>query len=178
MSFINRLERDENFKFCLLIGIGVNTGLRISDLLSLKRSNVMGSDLLEVKEIKTGKTRKIKINRELRELLNRVVPKYMANDSDNYLFLNRFGTKPMDKSYINVKLKELCKQYKVKVDGNISSHTFRKTLGRRVMEVHNYSNEALMLLVDLFQHSSMSITKRYLGIRQSEINDIYDSLCA
>lgn len=177
LSFINRLERDRNYKYCLLIGIGVNTGLRISDLLKLKRSDVMGSDIMEIQEAKTGKTRTIKINRDLQELLNRVIPKYMPGDSDDYLFLNRFGTKPIDKSYVNVKLKQLCKQYKVKVDGNISSHTFRKTLGRRVMEVHNYSNEALMLLTELFQHSSMSITKRYLGIRQNEIDDIYESIC-
>jgi integrase len=82
----------------------------------------------------------------------------------------------MDKSYVNVKLKELFSFYRVKIDGNISSHLFRKTLGRRVMEVNNYSNESLILLMELFGHSSMSITKRYLGIREQEIHNVYDNL--
>jgi integrase len=90
--------------------------------------------------------------------------------------LNRFGTKPIDKSYVNVKLKEIFSKNRIKLDGNVSSHLFRKTLGRRVMELNNYSNESLVLLMELFGHSSMSITKRYLGIRQQEINDIYLSV--
>ena len=77
---------------------------------------------------------------------------------------------------MNVKLKELVKMYRIRLDGNVSTHTFRKTLGRRVMEVNNYSNESLVLLMELFSHSSMSITKRYLGIREQEIHNVYDSL--
>ena len=76
---------------------------------------------------------------------------------------------------MNVKLKELVKKYKIKLDGNVSTHTFRKTLGRRVMEVNNYSNESFVLLMELFGHSSMRITKRYLGIREQEIHNVYDS---
>ena len=44
------------------------------------------------------------------------------------------------------------------------------------MEVNNYSNESLVLLMDLFGHSSLSITKLYLGIREKEIHSVYDSL--
>jgi site-specific recombinase XerD len=44
------------------------------------------------------------------------------------------------------------------------------------MELNNFSNESLVLLMELFGHSSMAITKRYLGIRQQEINDIYLSV--
>lgn len=41
ISLITRLEKDENYKFCLLISIGVFTGLRISDLLTLKYSDLL-----------------------------------------------------------------------------------------------------------------------------------------
>lgn len=44
------------------------------------------------------------------------------------------------------------------------------------MEVNNYSNESLILLMELFGHSSPSITKTYLGIRTQEIHNVYDSL--
>jgi integrase len=174
-NLIRKLERDGEYKFCVLIATGVYTGLRISDLLSLKKSDVLDKTILEINEGKTGKPRKIKINDDLKNILDRVVPKYINDDQDQSLFMNRFGNKPIDKSYVNVKLKDISKKYKLKVNG-FTTHSFRKTLGRRVVEVNNYSNESLLLLTELFNHSNMAITKRYLGIRQDEIFDVYDSL--
>lgn len=178
LSLVAKLERDKEYKFCLLLAVGVNTGLRIGDLLKLKKSDVMGKDTFTLNEGKTGKERNIKINKDLRIILDRVVPKYLGEEEDSLLFLNRFGTKAIDKSYVNVKFKEICKQYKVKVDGNISSHTFRKTLGRRVAEVHNYSDQSFLMLSKLFNHVNITVTRTYLGITQGEIHELYDSLCA
>ena len=176
-SLISKLERDEQYKFCLLIAIGVFTGLRISDLLQLKFSQFeKGNEVLMITEQKTKKYRRIKINSDLREIVGRLREKMGIKESNISIFQNRYGTKPIDKSYVNVKLKEIIKMYRIRLDGNVSTHTFRKTLGRRVMEVNNYSNESLILLMDLFGHSSMSITKRYLGIREQEIHNVYDSL--
>jgi integrase len=127
-------------------------------------------------EKKTKKVRSIKINKDLKEIVERVVKKTKTTNLNELIFVNKYGTKSIDKSYVNVKLKEIITKYRVKLDGNVSTHTFRKTLGRRVMEVNNYSNESLVLLMELFGHSSMSITKRYLGIREQEIHDVYDSL--
>jgi integrase len=176
ISVITRLEKDENYKFCMLIAIGVFTGLRISDLLSLKYSDILNGETFSIKEIKTNKQRSIKINKDLKEIVERIVKKTKVSDLTELIFINKYGTKAIDKSYVNVVLKEIVKKYRIKLDGNVSTHTFRKTLGRRVMEVNNYSNESLVLLMDLFGHSSMSITKRYLGIREQEIHDVYDSL--
>lgn len=178
LSLIGKLERDGNYKFCLLVAIGVNTGLRISDLLKLKVSDVIDTDILVLTETKTGKIRDIKINKDLREILDRIIPHHYIGKNDTLLFLNRFGKKAIDKSYVNVKFKEICKKYKVKVNGNVSSHTFRKTLGRRVVEVHNYSNRSFLALSELFKHSNTTVTRRYLGYTTKEIHEIYDSLCA
>ena len=176
ISLITRLEKDENYKFCLLISIGVFTGLRISDLLTLKYSDLLNSETFYIKEKKTQKQRSIKVNKDLKEIVSRIVQKSKVNDLEQLNFINKYGTKSIDKSYVNVKLKEIIKMYRIRLEGNVSTHTFRKTLGRRVMEVNNYSNESLILLMDLFGHSSMSITKRYLGIREQEIHNVYDSL--
>lgn len=176
VSLITRLEKDEDYKFSLLISIGVFTGLRISDLLTLKYSDLIGNDVLRITEKKTKKVRSIKINKDLKDIVERIVSKMKVSELNTLIFLNRFGTKSIDKSYVNVRLKEIFTRYRIKVGGNVSTHTFRKTLGRRVMEVNNYSNESLVLLMELFGHSSMSITKRYLGIREQEIHDVYDSL--
>jgi integrase len=176
ISLITRLEKDENYKFCLLISIGVFTGLRISDLLSLTYSDLLSNETFTLREMKTKKQRSIKVNKDLKEIVSRIVSKSNITNLNQLIFLNKYGTKSIDKSYVNVKLKELVKKYRIKLDGNVSTHTFRKTLGRRVMEVNNYSNESLVLLMELFGHSSMSITKRYLGIREQEIHNVYDSL--
>lgn len=175
-SLISKLERDGEYKFCLLITIGVFTGLRISDLLQLRFSQFENTDILTIQEQKTRKTRRIKINPDLQEIVERVKGRMTVSDTNQYIFINRYGTKPIDKSYVNVKLKEILKQYDIVLEGNASSHLFRKTLGNRVLRLNNYSNEAVILLMELFGHSSPAITRRYLGIREREIMDVYDSL--
>ena len=175
-SLISKLERDGEYKFCLLITIGVFTGLRISDLLQLRFSQFESADILTVQEQKTRKRRRIKINPDLKQIVERVKGRMALTDTFQYIFLNKYGTKPIDKSYVNVKLKEILKRYDIVLEGNASSHLFRKTLGNRVLRLNNYSNESVILLMELFGHSSPAITKRYLGLREQEILDVYDSL--
>ena len=176
ISLITRLENDKEYKFCLLISIGVFTGLRISDLLLLRYSQILNCDVFFLTEKKTKKERSIKVNSTLKEIVYRIYHKSGITNLDELIFLNKYGTKSIDKSYVNVKLKELFSKYRIRVKGNISTHTFRKTLGRRVVEVNNYSGESMVLLMELFGHSNMGITKRYLGITQDEIHSVYDCL--
>lgn len=77
---------------------------------------------------------------------------------------------------INRKLKDIKKQYKVKIK-NFSCHSLRKTFGRQVYNMNSDNSElALVKLMELFNHSSVAITKRYLGLRQEEILETYDVL--
>ena len=175
-SLVSKLERDGEYKFCLLITIGVFTGLRIGDLLRLRFCQFENSDILMIQEQKTKKTRKIKINSDLKEIIERIKVKMGVTDPSQYIFLNRYGKKPIDQSYANVKLKKILRQYDISVDGNVSTHLFRKTLGNRVLKLHNYSGESVILLMDMFSHSSPSVTKRYLGLREKEILDVYETL--
>ena len=110
------------------------------------------------------------------DMIERIKLKINVIDDEQYIFVNKYGTKPIDKSYVNVKLKELLNKYDIHLEGNVSSHMFRKTLGNRALKLNNYSNESMVLLMELFNHSSPSTTKRYLGVRDSEIQSIYDSL--
>ena len=175
-SLISKLERDGEYKFCLLISVGVFTGLRVSDLLQLKFNQFIGTDFLDIIEKKTNKDRIIKINSDLKDIVERIKLKMNVADDNHFIFVNKYGTKPIDKSYVNVKLKELFKKYDIHLEGNVSSHLFRKSLGNRVLKLNNYSNESIILLMELFNHSSPITTKRYLGVRNSEIESIYDSL--
>jgi len=175
-SLISKLERDGEYKFCLLVAIGVFTGLRISDLLQLKFIQFVETSFLNIIEKKTKKDRKIKINSDLKEMVERIKLKMNVTDDEQYIFVNKYGTKPIDKSYVNVKLKELFNKYDIHLESNVSSHVFRKTLGNRALKLNNYSNESMVLLMELFNHSSPKTTKLYLGVRDSEIQSIYDSL--
>jgi integrase len=73
-------------------------------------------------------------------------------------------------------LKDLKKKYRLKIN-HFSCHSLRKTFGRQVYNMNSESSElALVKLMELFNHSSVAITKRYLGLRQEEILETYDSL--
>lgn len=77
---------------------------------------------------------------------------------------------------INIILKEVKKKYRLKIK-NFSCHSLRKTFGRQVYNMNSDNAElALVKLMELFNHSSVAITKRYLGLRQEEILQTYDCL--
>lgn len=118
-SLISKLERDGENKYCLLISIGVFTGLRIGDLLQLRFSQFETGETFTIVEKKTKKTRKIKINQDLKSILMRIKEKMSIADSNQFIFINRYGTKPIDRSWVNVSLKRIFKSYNVELEGNI-----------------------------------------------------------
>lgn len=83
--------------------------------------------------------------------------------------------KPYSVQWINLVLKELKGHYNLKIK-HFSTHSLRKTFGRKVFESSDNAELALVKLMELFNHSSVSITKRYLGLRQEEILETYDCL--
>lgn len=172
-SLVLKLERDNELKFALLIATGSYIGLRISDLLQLRWNQVLNQDYFTITEKKTKKVRKVTINPELQTILKRLFVQLGAEEND-LMFVNRFGDKPFSIQYVNSKLKEIFTNYKIK--GQYSSHFMRKTLGRRIWEVNKYSDQALLLLSQLFNHASVSTTKIYLGIRETEISNLYLSV--
>ena len=177
LGLLSQLKKDQKWKDYLLICLGSYLGLRASDLLNLKWEEIIGKCDLELKETKTGKARTIRINpnceRAVRYVWDHQVRK-SYHQLDNYIFVNRKGKK-ISIQYINRRLKTLFSDYKVKTD-NPSTHTLRKTFGRRVYEMDNQSERSLIMLSIIFSHSSVAITKRYLGITREEIEDVYLNL--
>lgn len=175
LNLVNRLERDHNYKFGLLIALGCFTGLRIGDILELKWQQILSKETFTVIEGKTGKARTIKINSELNVIIKRIYKASGVENLNELVFINRFGNGVISVQYVNRMLKDLFKLYKIKI-GNVSTHLMRKTFGRRVWEVNNHSEKSLVMLGEVFNHSTIKVTKIYLGIREEEIADIYDSL--
>ena len=90
------------------------------------------------------------------------------------MFANQWGGS-VTVSYVNKRLKFLFDKYNVLVK-NPSSHTLRKTFGKRVYESDNKSERALIYLSEIFSHSSIVITRKYIGITQEQIADVYLSI--
>jgi integrase len=176
-ALTQKLERDGDYKFTLLITIGMFTGLRISDILRLKWFDLLDNDHIEIIERKTKKIRKIQINKQLQETISRIKVKVVPHDINEFIFLNRFCTKPITPQYVNFKLKLLMKKYQVvKNITAIKSHSLRKSFGRRVWENNEKSEKGLIMLNEIFNHSNIKTTKIYLGIRDREIEDVYQNL--
>jgi integrase len=177
-SFLAALEKAGEYKFLLLFALGGYTGLRISDILSLRWYMLHPNLRLTLTESKTKKPRAITIHKDLHTIIDNVKEFEDPEDFGQYIFCSRHGDNPMSVQYINRKMKVLCFRNGISVpdDKNISTHLLRKTFGRRVWDNQGQDEKALIMLMEVFNHSSVGITKRYLGIRSEEIEDIYKNL--
>ena len=175
MNLIRNLYNDGNYKMSLLISFGSFWGLRISDILKLKYEHVYNHDEFTVIEQKTGKSREIKINTQLKRHISDCIEKIKPRTLDEYIFISQKGS-VYSVQRINVILKDLKVRYNLKIR-NFSTHSLRKCFGR---EIFNRSGEnaelAIVKLSQLFNHSNPAITRRYLGISQKELLDTYDVL--
>lgn len=175
MNLIRKLAKDKNYKMSLLIAVGCFTGLRISDILALRWKQILNVSEFTIVEGKTKKVRTIRINPQLQKHIMDCYNHILPRSTNVHILISRKGT-VFSIQRINVILKELKKQYRLKIK-NISCHTMRKTFGRQVYNMNPENSEyALIKLMELFNHSSVAITKRYLGIRQEELLDTYDCL--
>jgi integrase len=177
VSLILKLERDKEYKFALLISVGCYTALRISDILSLKFSDLLWKDHFTIIEKKTKKSRTITINNDLKDILSRCYIGMGISDSHQPIFLNRFGNNVITIQYVNRRLKELMTKYRVVKDTSvIKSHSLRKTFSSHVWDRNGNSDRSLVLLSEVLNHANISTTKIYLSIRQEEIGEIYQNL--
>ena len=174
-NLVRRLSKDGDYKMFLLIAVGCFWGLRISDILSLRWDTILYVDEFTILEKKTGKMRTIRINPQLKKHIAECYKQIQPVSIKSPILVSQKGT-TFSIQRINVLLKEIKARYKVKVK-NFSCHSLRKTFGRQVYNQNSENAElALVKLMELFNHSSVSITKRYLGLRQEEILETYDSL--
>jgi integrase len=164
-----KLLKDEKLKTLgLYIIVSINSGLRISDVLALKGENLK-ADTIKLTEKKTNnKHREIKINENIKKAI-----KQYGTLNDGYLFVSQKKTVYSIQS-VNRLLKSTFKKEAKTL--NISTHSMRKSFGRKVYESCGESEKALNYLSELFNHTSLSVTRRYLGIRQEELNNIYDCI--
>lgn len=175
LSLVRKLYRDSDYRMSLLIGCGAFFGLRISDTLSLTWSMLLNDDKFVIYEKKTNKRRVVKINKGFQKHIKDCNDALHITNEDEKCFLSR---KKMVYSTqrINILFKEIKAKYGLKIE-HFSTHSCRKTFGLRVFkQAGTDAPMALMRLQTLFNQSSPTITKRYLGITDSELESSYDLL--
>ena len=175
MNLIRKLAKDGNYKISLLIALGCFTGLRISDILALRWKQILHVEEFTIIEKKTGKKRTLRLNPQLQQHVAECYEQIQPLGINAPILVSQKGT-IFTVQRINVILKEIKRKYRLKVK-NFSCHSLRKTFGRQVYNMNSENSElALVKLMELFNHSSLAITKRYLGLRQEEILQTYDCL--
>ena len=151
--------KNENFGFYIVVAI--HTGLRIGDILKLKRKN-FEDGVYQLREQKTGKPKFLPFNEKVLQYFNE-----LRNKSEIVFRSNKNTT--YSNQQINTKIKQTF-QAKNK---NYSSHSLRKSFGRKVYEMNNQSEDALISLSEIYNHTSMRVTRTYLDITQEKLDSIY-----
>lgn len=176
INLVHRLYKDKDYKMSLLIGCGIFFGLRISDILQLSWDMLLDDSSFELIEKKTQKRREVRINKGFQKHIWDCYNALLITDKSEKCFKSR-ERRVYSIQRINMLLKDIKKKYGIKSVKNFSTHSLRKTFGRHVYERADSNGEmALVMLSELFNHSNIAITKRYLGLRKEEILKCYDLL--
>lgn len=158
----------------LMLAIGFYTGLRISDILKLTWL-LLSEEKWIITERKTEKIRQIDVNPALRRIISHTEDHVTILDYEDPIFIGTRGPqtgKPMSVVAANGRIKSLFEKYEIEAE-NASTHTLRKTFGRRVYEANRKSEDALILLSEIFSHSSIRETRKYIGITKERIKNVY-----
>lgn len=155
----------KNKRDLLLFTIGINCGLRISDIVALNVGDVRNKSHIQIIEKKTGKFKKFPINSKLKPMFEEFIKGKCSNTP---LFTTIFGNR-MDRFGAYYILKTACNS--VKLQEKIGTHTLRKTFG-----YHHYQRfKDIVILQKIFNHANPQTTLRYIGIEQDQIDDSYNS---
>lgn len=171
----------------MLFIVGINFGLRVSDLLQLRFSDLIDSRFcfkttFPILEKKTKNTRKVKKNRyiTINDAVIDAVTLYLEHTPgvclSDYMFRgesNRCGNqnKPMHRNSVDVILKEIGEQLGLGV--HMSTHTLRKTFAFHQMLISGNDPRKLLLLQRMFGHATATQTLDYIGITSDEIAEAY-----
>ena len=167
------LFRQENPRDYLLFVFGINSGLRIGDILSLKLGDIKNSqgdlkDDLDIKEQKTGKTRKVHFNKQIKEAISHYLKKTDIFDLDQCLFTNEKSkeNKPITRVRAYQLINKWCKDTGLKC--KVGGHTLRKTFGYH-LRMQGISIERIS---NLLNHRNIKVTFRYIGIDDDENKEV------
>lgn len=143
----------------MLFRLGLNTGLRISDILDLKVSDIKRT--IELTEQKTGKIKRFQLSDSFYDELIQYIKSYCRGE---WLFPSKTG-EPLSYAQAYKIIKTAGR--KAGID-DIGTHTMRKTFG---YYAYNVLKVPIAYIMEALNHSSESHTLRYIGITEDVMND-------
>ena len=195
MKEILASQSQRNF---ILFELGLNSGLRISDILKLKVKDVRNQTHFILRETKTGKPKRLKLTPNIKQELDQ----YIKVMSDNYYLIgsreykplistkkktksptgktittieqikNTASNSPIDRVQAYRILNSAAKQIGL---GEIGTHSMRKSFGYHFYNKHNdATGKGLTFLQEIFNHSTPAVTLRYIGMTQDSIDSLMD----
>lgn len=150
-------QKDE--KYYMMFVLGINTGLRVSDILKLKVKDVKDRKHIIIVEKKTSKPKRFLIN----EKLQKEIQKYIKGlEEEEYLIPSRIKDEDGNRKHISrIQAYQVLNEVAYKVGlSEVGTHTMRKTFGYW----HYKQYHDIAMLQEIFNHSAPSITLRYIGI--------------
>ena len=181
-KLINYFEETGQTRNCAMVTLGFATALRITDELTLTWGDVydFGSERFrthfEIRERKTGKPKQVKISRYVKEILGKLLKEISRQgksvSAGDHIFSNG-RTKENHISRVQAWriIKKAVKALAIR--GNIACHSLRKTFGYYAWK---YLKKSAAVIMDIYNHSSFAVTKRYLGITQDDLDELYDEM--
>ena len=166
----------------MLFLIGVNVGLRASDLMQLRWSYFYKDDmtfkksyvLQPKKQKKTGKFVEIFFNKTVKKAVENYVSEYPVEDLNGYLFKSRKGDNPITERGLWKIIVDVAMD--AGIEKNVGSHSLRKTWARTIYDRAEDKSDALVMLQECLRHSDSLTTLRYISIMDEEKKDMYESI--
>lgn len=183
------LIREKRYRDNMLFIVGINIGLRISDLLKLRFAHFIDDGMcfrsqFQILEQKTQNTRKQKKTRciTINAAVMDAIELYLQNTNgcslSDYMFRGESNrsdaSKPMTRKSADRILKSIGDDMELGI--HMSTHTLRKTFGYHQMAMAGNSERQLLLLQKMFGHSSPAMTLNYIGLTDEEISSAYKNL--
>lgn len=165
---MKRYLKDRNLRDWLLFVLGINSGLRISDLLSLQVDDVKGKNRITIREKKTGKTKDFALS----DICKKAIGEYLKTTklASGCLFPSRKGNGAITRQQAYEIINSAARA--VGIRGAIGTHTLRKTFGYWAYQ----SGVDITRIQKLLNHSAPSVTLAYIGITKDELDEIYINL--
>lgn len=171
LGLISDLLKDKP-RDLLIFTLGINSGLRAKDLLNLKVFQVRDlpiNGILRITETKTKKSNILVINSAIHKVLHEHLSKANLKD-ENFLFQTKYG-RQLSSVYLGRMIQEWCR--KCEISGTFGCHSLRKSWAFH-MRIKFKIDWAL--ITTRLNHSNPIITRRYLGIEESEVIAILQNI--
>jgi len=180
---IDSLTNDEDKQIAardLLIFIfGINCGLRMSDILKLKWSDLLNrnktyKDAVRIIEKKTDKFKNFYLNTSCKNAFDNYTDRFnIERDLDSYIFFSR-EKNFIDVNTFSISLKKAAIQCGIQF--NVATHTCRKTWAYNQIMAHQNDAYFMAHLMRLLNHSSISATLRYAGLEDEKNKQYYNDI--